>query len=152
VASGSSVASVVVFLNSVRWLSGTFGSSLVGEPLVVGPFSAGTVLIQSPRWAAQRRAHPGGWLTYDATDRAGRYRFSQGRLVIERAVNAMDPVESNTLSRVSTWAAEAPTTEGSPESEARGMVPPRQSLVSWLLAGLAVLILAEWVLYTRRRR
>lgn len=142
VASGSSVASVVVFFNSLRWLSGTFGSSLAGEPLVVGPFAAGTVVIQPPRGSAERRAHAGGWLTYDATDQAGRYRFSQGRLVIERAVNALDPLESNTRSRVSTWTADSP---GSPPSSP--LVPPRRSLTAWLLMALAVVLFAEWVLY-----
>lgn len=144
--SGSSVSCVLVFLNSLRWLSGSLGLTTVGEPLRVGPFAPGPVRIQPPRGMERVHLQEGGWLVYEATDQAGRYRFSQGSLTLERIVNVLDPIESNTWARSSTWAAV------SSPSSVPAALPPHQSMVPWILSLLLMLLLAEWILYIRKAR
>jgi len=144
--SGSSVSCVLVFLNSLRWLSGSLGLTTVGEPLRVGPFAPGPVRIQPPRGMERVRLQDGGWLVYEATDQAGRYQFSQGSLTLERIVNVLDPIESNTWARSSTWAAV------SSPSSVPAALPPHQSMAPWIITALLMLLLAEWILYVRKGR
>ena len=144
-ASPSSVPTLLVFLNSLRWLTGSLGLATTGEPLVVGPFEPGVVRIQPPHGMVEFRTHEGGWLRDDSTDRAGLYRFIQGGTTVERVVNFLDPIESNTMKRVSTWGTASLPSASSPGSE-----PQRQSLVNWLLGLLLVVFLLEWLLYSRK--
>ena len=146
-ASPSSVPMVLVFLNSLRWLTGSLGLVATGEPLVVGPFEPGIVRIYPPHGDVELRTHAGGRLRDDATDRAGVYRFVQGDTTVERVVNFLNPIESNTMTRLSTWGAASMPSASSLVSE-----PPRQSLVHWLLGLLVLVLLLEWLLYSRRGR
>ncbi len=141
-ASPSSTSLVVVFLNSLRWVTGSQGLVITGDRLTVGPFAQGLVRIQRPDGSVILQAHDGGVLHYDATTSAGRYRFLQGQQAIERVVNFLDPIESNTIRRVSTWG-----TDATPLAQALVTERPRQSLVNWLLSVLVVVLLLEWMLY-----
>ncbi|MBI4353820.1 MAG: BatA domain-containing protein [Candidatus Omnitrophica bacterium] len=143
----NSVPITLVFFNSLRWLSASRGFTVTGEPLSVGSFEAGAVRIQRPDGRLELRDHAGGVLRYDAVDRAGRYRFEQGRHVVDEVVNFVNPVESNTMKRVSTWSAESGSAR-SPESEGRVQHP----LAHWLIRLLFIILLVEWWLYSRRRR
>jgi len=138
---------ILAFLNSLRWLTASRGLITTGESLTVGPFEPGEVRVERPRGGGELVAHSGGLVRYDATDQAGRYRFSQGRLHVERAVNFLDPVESDTLHRASTWGTDA--ARPAPASEP-GRSP--HSLVRWLLGLLVILLLLEWLVYSRKGR
>jgi len=150
----NAVPMVLVFFNSVRWVLGAQGFAVTGEPLTVGPFAPGLVRIETPHGATWR-SHDGGLLRYEATSEAGRYRFLQGTTTIERMVNFLDPVESNTMQRVSTWEADAiKPAAGSPTSSATmgSRAPTSQSVVGNLLWLAFVLCLVEWVGYVVRKR
>ena len=155
-ATPTSVPVVLVFLNSLRWLTGSLGLITTGEPVMVGSLAPGPVQVQRPNGAVELRTHDGGLFRYDSTDRVGRYRFVQDRTTVERVVNFLDPVESNTVKRVSTWesfqASAAPSLVHPALGEPKGGVNtlPRHSLVSWLLGLVFVLLLLEWILYSRK--
>ena len=138
---------ILAFLNSLRWLTASRGLITTGESLTVGPFAPGHVRVERPRGGDDLVAPSGGLVRYDATDQAGRYRFSQGRLHVERAVNFLDPVESDTLHRVSTWGTDA--ARPAPAHEP-GRSP--HSLVHWLLGLLVIVLFLEWVMYSRKGR
>jgi len=146
-AGSPSVPLVVVLLNGLRWVTGSMGLVTTGEPLTVGPLASGMIRIQRPDGRVEWTAHPGGLFRYEATDQTGRYRFVQGEHAIERLVNFLDPVESNTMTRLSTWGDE-PGVSAAPASP-RGH---RHPLATWLLGLLAVVLMAEWGLYLRRGR
>ena len=142
----STVTPVLVFFNSLRWLAASSGFAMTGEPLIVGPFERGTVRVTRPDGRETAISHSGGMLRYDATTKAGRYRFTQGAVTIERAVNFLDPLESDTMQHVSTWVPEQSTAAGH-----AGQVS-RRPLSPWLLRLAFVLLLAEWALYAWRAR
>lgn len=156
-ASSPSIPLVVVFLNGLRWVTGSMGFIMTGEPLTVGPFASGTVRVQRPDGTVEGVAHPGGLLRYEATDQIGRYRFTpplharagfiQGEHAIERLVNFLDPVESNTMTRLSTWSDEPVVSAVAASPRGR-----RHPLAAWLLGLLVVVLLVEWGLYLRRGR
>ena len=146
-ATSDSVPMVMLFLNSLRWLSGSRGLITTGQAITVGPFQAGIVRINRPGRAAEQRTHEGGLVRYEATDRSGLYRFTQGAMRIERAVNFFDPVESNTMERASTWE----HTTGPPTARLTDRIQ-RQPLVNWLLALVFAGLLLEWWFYSRRHR
>ncbi len=141
-----SVAPVLVFLNSLRWLSGLQASATTGEPLIVGPFAAGAVRVRAPDGRTSTVNTESGWVRYEATDRAGRYEFSQGSVRVERVVNFVDPVESNLLARPSTLKLEsAPAAHETVEATRE-----QQPMMRWLLRLIAIVLLAEWLLYATR--
>jgi len=181
-ATPSSFSLIVLFFNSVRWLSGSQGLLMTGEPLVVGPLPAGPVRIERPDGTRERRMHEGGVLREDATDRAGLYRVAQGGARFERAVNFFDAVESNTYARRSTWAVEEATDSAAPSSRPQrvpslGVLPspmlgiPRRAprgaaegrdgtssrtervpLAHQVISAVLALLVIEWLLYVRRGR
>ena len=141
-----SVAPVLVFLNSLRWLSGLQASATTGEPLVVGPFGPGAVRVRGPDGRTTTVSTDNGWVRYEATDRAGRYEFSQGSLRVERVVNFLDPIESDLQTRASTLKLDAAPVA----REAVEATREQQPMMRWLLRLIAMLLLAEWVLYATR--
>lgn len=153
-AQGRSVPLLILVLNSLRWILGSHGVIVTGEPLVVGPFAPGDVPVHRPDGSTERVPHEGGLLRYSATDRVGRYRVGQPPAAVDRVVNFLDPVESNTMARVPTW---DPGVIGPPPA---GGAPPRQGagagqdrvLVHWMLGILLAVLAAEWGLYMRRAR
>lgn len=84
-------------------------------------------------------------MRYDSTDQAGRYTLMQGHTTVERVVNFLDPLESNTMTHVSTW--QPP--EGSPAAPVANERLDH-SLADWLVRLLVVALLLEWVLYSRK--
>jgi len=138
---------ILVFFNSLRWLTSAEVSVTTGEPLSVGPLAQGMVRVERPDGSMEERAHQGGLLSYHTTDQAGRYRFIQHRTALDRAVNFLDPLESNTMRRVSTWDAPADS-----EAVSDGQAITRTSLVPWLLMAVVLLLVAEWWLYIFRGR
>jgi len=140
-------ALVLVFLNSLRWLGGSRGLLTTGETISVGPFAPGLVRIQRPNGQMEFRSHGGGFFSEDATDHAGRYQFQQHRVTIQRLVNFLNPVESDTFQRVSTW---APETESPPPPPLTRTFP--HSIVSWLIWLVLILLVTEWVMYSRKGR
>jgi hypothetical protein len=144
----NSVPLIVLVLNSLRWLSGSSALVSAGEPLVVGPFDKGVVKVRRPDGKVDVLNHEGGLFRYDKTDEAGIYRIEQKEIAIERVVNFINPVESNTFDVPSTWQ----------ESKVLSFNPPHEDdfvltkkWVTWIAALLIVLLLIEWVLYSRRR-
>ena len=146
-ATPNSTPLILVFFNSLRWLAGSAQLFITGEPLVVGPLDPGDIQIERPDGLVDRQLHEGGLLRYDATDRAGVYRITQGRHTIERAVNFLNAVESNTQQQVSTWRGSREPVQAPAKAPAA-----RRPLTTGLLQWLLLLWMAEWVLYTQRRR
>jgi hypothetical protein len=142
------VPEVLVFLNSLRWLTGAAGLATTGQTLTVGPFAPGRVEVRRPSGQERALAHEGGLLRYDRTDAAGWYAFRQGDRAVRRAVNFLDPVESNLSQPRSTWAdpgQAVPTRSGA---------RPHRSLAGQLLLAVLALMILEWIVYiwrTRRR-
>ncbi|MBI3323653.1 MAG: hypothetical protein HYZ92_00040, partial [Candidatus Omnitrophica bacterium] len=141
----SSTPSILVFLNSLRWLTGSLSWLPTGEPITGGPFEPGVVQIRRPNGVVELQSHGGGMMRYDATDQAGRYTLTQGHTTVERMVNFLDPLESNTMTHVSTW---QPPEESSASPVAKER--PDRSLADWLLRLLVVVLLLEWWLYGRK--
>ncbi len=146
-ATPNSVPITLIFLNSLRWLSASRGFTVTGEPLSVGSLEPGVVRIQRPDGRVELRDHSGGVFRYDAVDRAGRYRFERQRLVVEEVANFVNPVESNTMKRVSTWSTES-------ESGRSLQTPTRVQypFVHWLIRLIFIILLVEWWLYSRKHR
>jgi len=145
-ATPSSVPQILVFFNSLRWLTGSSGLTTTGQTLVVGPLDRGLVRVQRPHGAPELLTHDGGFLHYDRTTDAGSYVFTQGSHRIERVVNFLDPIESDTQHRRSTWAGETLS------APARALTPQPRSLASRLILVLLLVLIAEWIVYSFRRR
>jgi hypothetical protein len=146
-ATPNSVPLTLVFLNSLRWLAGSRGFAVTGEPLALEHLEPGRVRIERPDGAVEWREHPGGVFRYEATDRVGRYRVEGRTRSIERAVNFVNPVESDTMARASTWVAEP--SAGSPTNAGASA---RYPAVHWLLRLMLVILLVEWWMYSLKRR
>jgi hypothetical protein len=145
-ATPSSPPLVVTVLNSLGWLAGSRGAGMTGESLNAGRFEDGPVRVRRPDGRSQDARARGGRLRYDDTDRAGLYRVTQGARTIEEAVNFIDPIESDTMHRASSWADDRERLSAPPPA------PERRALSSRLLWAVLALLLIEWFLYIRRRR
>lgn len=133
---------LVAFFNSVRWLMGESQTVTTGEPIVISGLRSGSVSVRRPDGAVDVIDAPGGIVSYEATTRAGLYRLTQGSTAVTRAVNFFDPLESNLLTRPSTWHA-------SPDVSPTARSPQRTAhpLASTLLLLLVILVLLEWWRY-----
>lgn len=146
VASPSSIPVLVTFFNSLRWLMGQTDMVRTGEPIVFASLEPGTVTVHRPDGTVERLAHAGGAFRYDAATDAGRYRFLHGRREEIRAVNFLDPLESNLLERTSTWRPVSPARIDS-HDEPRS----RRPLTNLLIALILGVLMAEWWLYAAKR-
>lgn len=146
-ATPNAVPLTLVFFNSLRWLAGSRRFTVTGEPLTFGHIEPGRVRIERPDGAVEWRDHPGGLFRYEATDRAGRYRVEAQQQSIERTVNFVNPVESNTMTRASTWSAD-PAAEPPTDAETSARYP----MIHWLLRLLLIILIVEWWLYGRKGR
>lgn len=152
-ATPNSVPITFVFLNSLRWLAGSRGLTVTGEPLTFGDVEPGSIRIERPDGAVALRDHPGGVVRYEAVDRAGRYRLAQPGGAVERTVNFVNPVESDTMHRLSTWSEQpsAGRAEGD-DASTRRVGTTRYPLVHGLLRLILLLLIVEWWGYSRRNR
>lgn len=146
-ATPSSVPLTLVFLNSLRWLAGSRGFGVTGEPLALEYLEPGRVRIERPDGAVEWRNHPGGVFRYEATDRAGRYRVEGQTRSIQHTVNFVNPVESNTMARASTW-----VTDPSSEPPTSAETSDRYPVVHWLLPLILLILVVEWWMYSRKGR
>ncbi|MDP3703503.1 MAG: BatA and WFA domain-containing protein [Candidatus Omnitrophota bacterium] len=146
VASPTSIPIVVTFFNSLRWLMGQTQMVRTGEPVLLASVEPGSVTIDRPDGMVDKVSHPGGALRYDDTTRAGFYRVHHGKTEDVRAVNFLDPLESNVLERASTWRPLPPPAPASPEAQ-RAHLP----LATLLMALIVGLLLAEWWIYCRKK-
>jgi len=147
VASPTSTPVLVTFFNSLRWLMGQTDMVRTGEPILLDALEPGPVTVRRPDGMVERVPHAGGLFRYDATTSAGRYQFLHGHGEEVRAVNFLDPLESNLLDRASTWRPMPPRQVSSGE-ERRSRVPLSNMLMMMLLG----LLMAEWWLYTAKKR
>lgn len=142
---------VMTFFNSLRWLMGEGGTTTVGEPLVLGGLSPGTVRVHRPDGSIDDVQMSGGLLRYEATTVAGTYRVRQGSVEVAAHVNAFNPLESNLLDPPSTWIevqrADIPERRTMPDQSTR----PRYPLAPLVMMLLLLLLLAEWRLYRAKR-
>jgi hypothetical protein len=136
---------LVLFFNSLRWLMGQADLVRTGEPLLVPALEAGPVAVQRPDGTIERVAHAGGTFRYEETTAAGTYRLTGGGQVAQRAVNFLDPVESNLLERVSTWPS---TPQGA--SAARDAARTEHPLAKILALLVLMILVGEWWLYSRK--
>jgi hypothetical protein len=104
------------------------------------------VTIQRPSGRSEQVAHEGGLLRYDRTDEAGWYVIRQGDRTIRRAVNFLDPVESNLSQPPSTWFGVAEPAAQPERAEGFRSFGPE------VLGLLLALLLAEWIAYAWRAR
>ena len=144
VATPSSAPLLVTVLNRLSWLAGSRDALIPGEPLTAGSFSDGPVRVQRPDGRSDVIEARNGQLRYDETDRAGLYHLTQGGRASDEAVNFIDPIESDTMHRASTW------TDEREQLSAQPAVPARRALAARLLWVVLALWLAEWFLYLRR--
>lgn len=142
----SSTPSVLVFLNSLRWLTGSLSLLTTGEPIIAGPFEPGAVRIRRPNGVVEPQSQGGGMFRYDSTDQAGRYTLTQGHTTVDRVVNFLDPLESNTMTRVSTWQPVGEVSSTAPVAQEK----PDHSLADWLVRLMVAVLLLEWLLYSRK--
>ena len=147
VASPTSVSLLVTFFNSLRWLMGQTDVVRTGEPILLPSLEPGLVTVHRPDGVVERIAHAGGTFRYDATTRAGSYRILHGRAEEIRAVNFLDPLESNVLDRPSTWRP-GPTSAAPTRDAQRSHLP----LTNILIALIVGLLAAEWWLYIAKKR
>lgn len=141
-----SVPLVVLFFNSLRWLMEQTDVVRTGEPLLVPSLPAGWVTVKRPDGARERIWHRGGTFRYDATTAAGTYDVEHGSTHLRRAVNFLDPVESNVMEHRSTWSGASHRVSTAREAPRTAM-----PLATWLAAIVLGLLLGEWWLYSRRR-
>ena len=146
-----SVPVALVFFNSLRWLMGDPQPATTREVLTVDGWAPGQVTVQHPDGSVQQLMVEQGVVRDQTAILAGVYRLTQGSRTVMRAVNFFDPLESNTLDRVSTWAATNPDNAAatSAKSSKRRSAYP---LAPWLVYGLFALLIIEWVAYSFRRR
>jgi hypothetical protein len=147
VASPSSVPVLVTFFNSLRWLMGWADMTRSGEPIVFASLEPGAIAVHRPDGTVERLSHPGGMFRYDATTRAGRYRILHSGREEIRAVNFLDPLESNLLERPSTWRP-LPAARAATREEPRSQRP----LTNFLIAIILGVLMAEWWLYITKPR
>jgi hypothetical protein len=147
VSSPTSIPLLVTFFNSLRWLMGQTDMVTTGEPILLTSLEPGMVTVHRPDGTVERISHAGGVFRYDATTHAGPYRFVRGRDEVSRAVNFLDPLESNVLQRSSTWRPLPPPAPAPAEAQ-RSRLP----LATLLMALIAGLLMAEWWLYTTKKR
>ena len=145
--SPSSTSLIVLFFNSLRWLMGGADIVRTGEPLSVPSISPGTIRVERPDGLTERLTHAGGIFRYDATTRAGTYRIMRGRTEFIRVVNFLDPLESNLMSRTSSW--RPFPEEPKKDSSVRQTIHP---LANILMLVILLCLLGEWWLYTTGRR
>jgi hypothetical protein len=136
---------LVAFLNSLRWLMGQAQVGTTGEPLLASGFAAGQARLRRPDGTTETVSVEGGSVRYDATTRAGLYRITQRAMASEVAVNFFDPLESDLISRPSTWRPldVGPLATDRPRRASYPLAPP-------LLGLLVALLVGEWVLYAMR--
>lgn len=141
---------VMTFFNSLRWLMGEGGTTTVGEPLVLGGLSPGTVRVHRPDGSIDDVQMSGGLLRYEATTVAGTYRVRQGSVEVTAHVNAFNPLESNLLDPPSTWTgvqrSDTPGSRAMPDQSTR----PTYPLAPLLLVILLLLVLTEWRVYSAK--
>jgi len=138
-----SIPALLAFFNSLRWLMGEAHPRTTGEAITVTGLT-GIVTVHRPDGASERLEAGRGAVHYEGATLAGLYRFRQGSSEVTEAVNFFDPLESNTLDRMTTW--HAP--QASPPTTAMRRSPsPLAPLVMWLLL---VLLLVEWAWYSSR--
>lgn len=145
-ASPASTPLLVVFLNSLRWLTASADVVQTGDPITLSFLAPGAVTVRRPDGAVEHLMHEGGAFRYDATTRAGAYRLRFGGEEITRAANFLDPIESNLMERASTW-------QPLPQQAAAGApAKVRIPLTLPLLLLVLALLAAEWWLYRAKRR
>lgn len=144
------VQPAIIFLNSLRWLSGSLGFVTTGESVAVGPLDPGVVRLERPGGTVISLPHAGGTLSYDATDAPGRYRFHAAAGTSERLVNFINPVESNLQHRASTWQSDDRAAAARPAGQDRRR--SREPVTGYVLALLLTVWTAEWLCYVRKRR
>jgi len=138
---------LLAFFNSLRWLMGEAPRPATGEPVVVAGWAEGTVAVHRPDGATERLKTDGGAVRYEEATLAGLYRFRQGSSEVTEAVNFFDPLESNTMERISTW--HAPQASPPEPASLRQALSPLASFVMLLLLAL---LLVEWWRYTAKGR
>jgi len=144
-ASPPSTPLLLAFFNSLRWLMGPAALQTTGEVVSLsGGFEPGAVTVHRPDGRAEAIDSRGGVIRYDETTVAGLYRFVQAGRELTAAVNFLDPLESNLLSRASTWQP-LPVTRAGAEPLRRVPHP----LFSLLAVLILLLLLVEWWFYTR---
>ena len=144
--SPASTPLLVVFFNSLRWLIGQADVAGTGEDLSVPLVEAGAVTVRRPDGTTERFLHPGGTFRYHETTAAGLYRISHGTQDVIRAVNFLDPLESNLLEVPSTWRPlldRPPAAADTPNTRI-----PLFRLLGWIIL---LLLVVEWWLSGRRR-
>jgi len=144
--SPASTPLLVVFFNSLRWLIGQADVAGTGEDLSVPLVEAGAVTVRRPDGTTERFLHPGGTFRYHETTAAGLYRISHGTQDVVRAVNFLDPLESNLLEAPSTWRPlldRLPAAADTPNTRI-----PLFRLLGWIIL---LLLVVEWWLSGRRR-
>ncbi|MBI4341119.1 MAG: BatA domain-containing protein [Candidatus Omnitrophica bacterium] len=140
----------VAFFNSLRWLMGDRDAATTRETLVIDGWAPGEVAIQHPDGTTHRQPAIDGAVRFESATKAGVYRVLQASREVHRAVNFLDPLESNTMERASTWGGASPADAAqAPPRSARAATHP---LAQTIMVLLAVLLVAEWWLYSARGR
>src|SRR3989338_5594003 len=137
---------VIAFFNSLQWLASQSDVSRTGDPLIIPSLDLGPVTVRRPDGRTERLLHPGGPFRYDATTVAGRYEVRSKGAAVARAVNFLDPVESNLFTRASTW--RAVPASASARKTPLTTVPLSRRLI-WVIL---TLLLVEWFLSGVRER
>ena len=137
---------VIAFFNSLQWLASQSDVSRTGDPLIIPSLDAGPVSVRRPDGRTERLLHPGGPFRYDATTVAGRYEVRSTGAAVARAVNFLDPVESNLFTRASTW--RAVPASASARKTPLTTVPLSRRLI-WVIL---VVLLVEWFFSGARKR
>ena len=145
--SDGSTPILLAFFNSLRWLMGERASVTTGDPLTLNAFRPGAVRVDRPDGSTETADSDGGVFHYNATTLAGRYRFTQGSAEVNIAVNFLDPLESNTLNRVSTWR----PLSTSPAGRGQSLRAP-YPIANLLIAIILLLLLTEWWMYAANTR
>lgn len=138
---------LLAFFNSLRWLMGDARPQATGDPLMVAGWATGPVMVHRPDGTAERLEARGGAVRYEGATLAGLYRFRQGSSEVTEAVNFFDPLESNTMDRVTTW--HAPQAAPPTSASLRRSLSPLASFVMLLLLAL---LLVEWWRYAAKGR
>src|SRR3989338_1250908 len=137
---------VIAFFNSLQWLASQSDVSRTGDPLIIPSLAAGPVSVRRPDGRTEHFLHAGGSFRYDATTVAGRYEVRGTGTAVARAVNFLDPVESNLFTRASTW-------RSAPTSASAGKAPlatvPLSRRLIWVIL---VVLLVEWFFSGARKR